>query len=628
MNKPQSTISGRTRRRRWWPAPRIWAVALVAFRQGMRMRLWILVPLAILILMVADLSAPRFDPVFDGIPAAVSTSLLVMTVLAVIAGIFLATYSLPAEMETKIVQSVVTKPVSRGELVAGKMVGMALLLGAMLAAVGVGAYIYVTVRAGSIRTLAARRLVEARPHAVHPADLNALEAVAQRGPLAAYRYRRVTRGPKATIDFGPAGPPEADAAWILGQTGMRLVWDLTRTPLADWAAAGPSRVRLALAVRPPPESAKADIHAYVNLISPQEPPPSEAGSSESAPLPVRQIRVPVPASGELAIPVAGPDARPARGILNVPAAGSIFLEILADTGGGLLGVRPGAVRIIGPTGQEFLVSGMPEVRLAHEGSRLMLVGRGRLPRQAAVFRFDGAPHATSDRSAIPVEIGFSLDAWSPAMVQPTVEATFTALATGHQKVFQFTPESRHAALLYLDREFWRSGPLEVRLESLTADNYLGLVPASVQLRQDGGPFALHLAAAVLRVWLFGTVLAAVGIALSTRVTWYVGILGTITVLVVSLVRDFLLRSTALGYAAWGLARWADAKWHWSGWDSVTPYIVLPVPNLPALLPPDSVAAGQVMPLGDLAAALGWTALGVAILATVGALLLGRREVAA
>ena len=116
MNNPgHSTVSGGAGRRSRWPVRRTWAIALVTFRQGMRMRLWVLVPLAVLSLILADLSSPRFDPVLEGIPAAISTSLFVMSVLAVIVGIFFATYSIPTEIESHVATSVAVKPVSRGE---------------------------------------------------------------------------------------------------------------------------------------------------------------------------------------------------------------------------------------------------------------------------------------------------------------------------------------------------------------------------------------------------------------------------------------------------------------------------------------------------------------------------------
>lgn len=225
--------------RRRWTLSRLWAIALVTFRQGLRTRLWILVPPAILVMILADLSSPRFDPVFETVPATISMSLLVMAVLALVVGTFFATYSLPAELESKVAQSVVTKPVGRAEIVGGKTLGMSLVVLLMVGCVGVAGYAYTLVRASSIQSLAGERLTEATPRAAYPADLNALQAVATNGPLETYRYYAATSGPEIGIDAGPEVTASPDVRWILGETGMRLAWDLSRTPLQEWAASAP-----------------------------------------------------------------------------------------------------------------------------------------------------------------------------------------------------------------------------------------------------------------------------------------------------------------------------------------------------------------------------------------------------
>ncbi|HET6442202.1 MAG TPA: hypothetical protein VFH53_07480, partial [Phycisphaerae bacterium] len=196
-----------------WPFRRVWAVALVAFRQGLRKRLWILAPLAIVVLVLADYSSPRFDPVFEAVPAAIGTAMFVMLVLAVLVAVFFATYSIPAEIETKVAYTTVTKPLGCIELVGGKTLGMSALLLAMLAAVSVGACAYLSFRASTVRSLAAERSREA--HARYEADLNALKAVAERGPLETHRYRNADAGPIIDIHHPAAASASADARWIL-----------------------------------------------------------------------------------------------------------------------------------------------------------------------------------------------------------------------------------------------------------------------------------------------------------------------------------------------------------------------------------------------------------------------------
>ena len=623
------------------------------FRQGMRMRLWVLVPPAIIVLVLADLSSPRFDPVFEAIPAAFATSLLVMEVLAIILGIFFATYSIPAEMESKVAQSVVTKPVGAAEIVAGKTLGMSLLLAAMLAAVGAGGYIYILIRASAIQSLARERLAEAAPRAAHPADLNALEAVAARGPLHTYRYYTAGQGPDIGLDLGPGRAASGGAQWILGETGMRITWRLGDAPLREWVAAGRCRLRLALEVESTGGPVEAPVPVAVALLPAgadiNRVPASEPGC------PIRLVNLDLPPSGRLEVPAAAPDAHPHPGVLNVPPEGDLVVDLLAVRGGSVIGARPGSLCIIGPAGQEFIVKSAPEAIAARQRQRVSLAGRSRLPRQVADFRFEDVPADELADADTAVEIGASLDAWSPALVQAAAEIAFVR-PDGRRKALQFSPESHHPSIVYLDRTFWHGGPLGVQLQCLTDEDYLGLVPESVRLRLGGGPFLLNYAKAILMVWLFGTVLAAAGVAASTRLTWYVGVLATLVFFVLAGGRDFIMKLgifvmffgllfavlilggiiyfvflkrglrwyQRLARVGGLLCLWVALNWLFA----VRVLGLVPLPSIVWLLPGEGVIMGQVIPNGDIGTGFALAAVGSVVLVLAGTLLLKTREVAA
>jgi len=668
MDKPATAAepSAVRHRSRWTPG-RVWALALVTFRQGVRMRLWVLVPLAILVLIFADLSSARFDPVFEAVPAAISTSLLVMAILAVIVGVFFSTYSMPAEVETKVIYSVVTKPVSSAEIVMGKALGMSLLVLAVLAPVGCGAYAYILVRAATMQSVAVRRLDEARPHAAYPADLNALEAVVRTGPLQTYRYYAADSGPTIEIFRGAEAPEKPGFVWILGETGMRLAWNLGATPLREWASAGPVRLRLALDAKPPPEAPDTPTQVQVSF----EPPLGLPLREEGGPMPVYRAMLDVPASGELEVPVAAPGARPVQGVLNVPDEGDIVLEVMAMQAGRLVGAGPGAIRVVGPGGQEFAVKDGPERSAAAERRRVTLVGRSRPPRQVAVFRFNHVRESVLGAGDVPLEAAFSLDAFSPALAQTTAELVLVRPDTGERKTIPFTPESRHSTILYIDRSFWHGGPLEVRLQCLTDEDFIGLLPESVRLRLGGGPFALNFAKGILRVWFFGTVVAAVGVLMSMRLAWFVSILAVMVFLLVGIARDFLLGwafhllphvpalpfvvsvlllglfgglvGRLLGirtvFIAGGIVLWCGASgfWYYSARarlhlaplaQSLLEHVVLPVPEVTAFLPGESINVGRVMPLAEVLGSFGWALALAAVAVFLGAMALKRREVAA
>ena len=623
--RPRHPQLSTSRERRRWTLSRLWAIALVTFRQGLRTRLWILVPPAILVMILADLSSPRFDPVFETVPATISMSLLVMAVLAFVVGTFLATYSLPAELESKVAQSVVTKPVGRAEIVGGKTLGMSLVVLLVVGCVGVAGYAYTLVRASSVQSLAGERLAEATPRAAYPADLNALQAVATRGPLETYRYYAAASGPEIGIDVGPEASVLPNVRWILGETGMRLEWSLANTPLQEWVASAPGRLRLRLSVRRPPEEPKAPVQVLVALgsagveLTRENRQPGVQG-------PVHQATMIVPPSGELEIAVVGPNVQPPAGAINVPEAGDLMFYVVALQSGTLVGAGPGALTIVGPAGQEYAMAEAPAVASTRQRQRLALAGRSKTPRELAVFRFDPVPGDVLGQGDTPVEAGFSLDAWGPALVQAAAQVVFIR-SDGQTKTVRFSPESHHSEILYLDREFWHGGPLVVQVECLTDDDFLWLVPDSVRLRLGGGPFAWNYAKAVLRVWLFGTVLSAIGVCCSTFLSWFVSILLTMVVVLVSMVRGFIIESTPLGGLARQLYDAANGWRPWAGWRPVVEHVVIPLPDLRSLIPAESVSMGQVMTWADLGEACGWAALSVAVFILLGTLILRHREVA-
>jgi len=627
MARPEAANPARRPVRSVWPLRRMVAVAQVTFRQMVRMRLWLLVPLAIAVLVVADVSSPRFEPIFEGIPAAVSTSLLVMAVLAVLVGVFIATHGIPSEIESKVAYTVCTKPLSRAEYVAGKTLGMSVTLLAMLAVVAAGAYVYIRVRADEIRTLAARRLKESRTWVAHPADLNAIEGVARDGPMQVYRYRLPSAGPEFAILRDRPAPGDADRQWILGNTGMKFYWDLAALPLADWAAAGTVELRLRLAGR---EADPGKPGQVVIGIIPLGGVPADQGSGDAGaegPRAVRRSRAfNVPESGELRIPVVAAGADPGDNGLQAAPGERFTLQMYATGDGFLVGAGADAVRVVRPSGETVPVDRPPSVRIPLDRGRNWVVGRSALPRQTATFRFDAVPPGRVEGRSTAVEIGFSLESVGPATA--AAKATFLNPATRQSLSFEFTPEGYHATILCLDRDFWSGGPLEVRLESLTDEDFLGLKPESVRLRTDGGPFAWNLAMITLDVWLFGTVLAAFSILLSTVFGWFVSALGGIFFLLIASIRDFIRHQTAVAIAADWLIHTGRDWPAWLHWEWLVEHLLPPVPNVAAMLPGEGVRMGEAVAMLDLADAAAWAGLAVIVMVLVGARLLRTREVGA
>jgi len=610
-----------------WPLRRIGAVARVTLVQGLRMRLWLLAPLALVVLVVADASSPRFDPIFEGIPAAFSATLLVMAILAVLVGVFFATYSIPSEIESKTAYTVCTKPLSALEFVAGKTAGMSLLLLGMLLVVAAGGYGYICVRAAEIRALAGRHVAEARGWVAHPADLNAVEAVAQLGPLQTYRYHRADSGPDFAI-LDPQGlASDTSLRWILSNSGARFRWDLTQTPLRDWVGEGSAELRLQLTTRAAGTASAKPPQLIVGLV----PTPESRASGRNVPPETEQRmaqKFDVPPDGLLRIPVVMAGGPAAPGSLQMPPDGAAELQLYATGDGLLVGAGPASASIQGSAGKVSPSIPGPAVAVGSERGRQWLVGRSRVPRAQAAFRFDTVPEGELAAGNTAVEIGFSLQSWGPPTITSTARAAFLNPQTGQTRSFEFTPEGYHSTILYLDRTFWHGGPLEVRLESETDDDFLGLLPESVRIRAEGGPFVLNLAKSMLNVWCFGSVLVAFGVLLSTRFAWFVSVLGGMTFVIMAFARDFIRHQTVVADMAAALLRWGQDWPQWLHWEWIVNRVSPPLPSLQSMLPGENVRMGQAMALAELGDAFLWSAIAVAALVLVGALLFRHREVAA
>src|SRR5205823_2415335 len=161
---------------------RIWAISGVCFSESIRRRVLWITPLAIVgILAVAQFLNP-VDPA-DAIRQTTKVCLfatgLVVTVLAII----LACTNLPKEIDSRVIYTIVTKPTTRLEIVAGKIVGFARVSALILLIMGVFTFAYLHWRALLFQHEIRDRL--ATPGAVDPLNKTTLEHYRDYGLLVA-----------------------------------------------------------------------------------------------------------------------------------------------------------------------------------------------------------------------------------------------------------------------------------------------------------------------------------------------------------------------------------------------------------------------------------------------------------
>jgi len=127
---------------------RIWAIARNTFRQALRQKLLLVLPLFALALAATLWLMPAISEK-EHVKLVVQMSLGLMTFFGTVVAVFLSAWSTPAEIEGRQIYSVVTKPVHRGELLLGKLLGFLLVVGLLLGVMMMLAF-------GAVR-LAARR---------------------------------------------------------------------------------------------------------------------------------------------------------------------------------------------------------------------------------------------------------------------------------------------------------------------------------------------------------------------------------------------------------------------------------------------------------------------------------------
>ncbi len=119
---------------------RVWAIARLTFWEGIRMRI-VLTCLVVLALILVQLPAVRGDNTLAGrIQNFLAYSLGCMGALLAMATIFMSSATLSNEIKTNVIHLVVTKPVSRFQILFGKWLGINLLNILLVGICGVSIY--------------------------------------------------------------------------------------------------------------------------------------------------------------------------------------------------------------------------------------------------------------------------------------------------------------------------------------------------------------------------------------------------------------------------------------------------------------------------------------------------------
>jgi hypothetical protein len=138
---------------------RVWAIASVCFDESIRKRVLWIAPLAIIGVMGITQFQRALDEQ-DALRQSVKICLFATGLVVMLSSIILACTNLPKEIESRVIHTIVTKPITRLELVLGKVIGFARVSLAILGIMGIFTWVYMRVAAEQKRQQITYRLNE------------------------------------------------------------------------------------------------------------------------------------------------------------------------------------------------------------------------------------------------------------------------------------------------------------------------------------------------------------------------------------------------------------------------------------------------------------------------------------
>jgi hypothetical protein len=581
-------------------------VARLMVREASQLRLWIVLVAGMAAVLVADMTAAYFDPVVQTAAGLIGNSQLAITLVGIAVALFLSTYSIPREVTSKTVYSLVTKPVSRLEIVAGKMLGLAAVLAALTFGLGLACYGYMLFRGGQVQQLARQRL-EAIPAGDDRPQ--ALQSIADHGPFMAAIYQAPSQ-PLTLVHLEGSGPAE----WLSGYPTHRAHWGFRGLPI-DQLDTGGSRVVVQLtwpSTLPAPTDEQRTVR--VQLYDP------ERSRDDSF-----ALRLTADAAGRLELPI--PGIVSARD--GFYSGGRLWVSLCGE-GRMPLGVRDDSCTILLPDGRQIASESGLKLTTSFSANKYWIGGHGSNRMVVGRVRYSSGDVSDPRGLMLRVDVAVPTASNIPAGAQAQV---VIVNERGDRQEASFRPEKGMTALVPIEPEIARGGDLTVYLRSADPRVEIGVTDESVHLQVGRRPFLLNWAKALTMLWLGFCVIAAMGLCVSTLVGWYVAVLLTSVAVVVCHVWPSMIQQVGrLGFSDLGIARGSEV-------DRALSQAYATAFRMAGHILPDFgrmdyggiVARGLDAPLESLVGvpygAAWYALLYIAVLVTLGYLIFRRREVA-
>ena len=565
---------------------RLWALAMQTFRESVRRRVLLLIPGAMALIVVIGLfhHAPasaaqslqdvgfQVGELHQDIGLCITTS----SALTLLLMILLSAFAFPREIESRTIYSLLTKPVTRLEVFLGKTLGLWMVAGVILAAMGLFSLGYLNVRAAHLTGEARRELAEqqvrydryqAQQRATSQPDIRGLnprvarpaDAVPPDATLAEQLDLGLLRSANYVdpqhIRIRPLPPDDLAGRhreWMLtgrGYIGL-YVFDLPEGSVSPTGYHIDFRLDIPRLSNDDPVSPRAQVQLFITDL------PADAQIQTGTP--PRAIQF---AGWKVAL------TEPMQANLNHTPdglwAGSIELagnmQSLAKVSQLAVSIEPvvNANRLVGlvPPAAAGAAAEEPGMFLrAYTGlamrifpSRLFVFPRSQAmqrfpvsgtPRgfqhefkaEVAEYTFDDIPLDRLPPGDLVFRLDFTVDKGSSLSVD--TRAVVTAISPSGRSEEQFViPSTRMGCFVRVKRDLVENGRLTLHVRPELADDSFTLSARSVRLEGPTAPFAVNLFKSLLVSMLEAMMVVAMGVMASVFLSWPVALLFTAVLLI-------------------------------------------------------------------------------------------------
>jgi hypothetical protein len=524
---------------------RIWAIGGVCFRDAIRRKVLWVTPLAMLgVIIVSLLQHPvdQPDAIRQTIKFCFFASGLVVTIIALIT----AATNLPREIESRVVFTIVTKPVTRLEIVLGKIVGFARVSAAMLLIMGIFTVGYLHLRAWYLgrqitQTLASPQLDPAqREWLQHFEDEGLLFSQTIHRPFKLAQYAQVPGSGEQKL-YILGGTQDAIASFTIDPSIVddprfagavyRIAFNIPYRPAPNLPALPAGTPEPQPGITPLILNERADS----TLVNPNQLGTPRTDSGE-----------PDPSAGTVRLDQPNPGIEIPQGIMTQLArnVGTFNVQMIPSSDRFLyeIGDAPVTLQIItaGPDGQavvnELRSNDRPLTRgsTGRSGQQLRAAESGVQP--LAIFRFRNVPTPEPIDGRVPFELKVGIErSGADADTEDKTTLEVTIVDRKQNKHFDDQPElvnveSRRTAFFTVPAEWVQSSDFDVVLKNRTPGSTVGLVQSSVQVVAGREAFWINLFKGLFVLWLFSLLVAIVAFFCSTFLSWPIAVVLSLVIL--------------------------------------------------------------------------------------------------